>query len=146
MSRLINLFKGGPKVGAPIAAPTQGNLRYPHAPITIQPPLLGVVFSGDPSQTIYRILEEIRQFPIGAQFFMALSAAGKDIGVRYNGPHDNSAAGTPRGYVKLRLKHDSQDNPGFAAELQATLNNLALATGNGIPWVAQQFRLMGQDW
>lgn len=137
MSRFSDLFHRSPKVGAPVATPTVANINYPYAPIVIQPPQMAGP-GGDPSQTIYRMLEEIRSFPVGAQFFMALSAADKQIGVRYAGPANNQAAGGVRGYVLLRQKHDAQNAVGFGLELQHTLNNLQVATGNGIPWVAQQ--------
>ncbi len=136
MSKFADLFRRGPSVGAPVATTTTANLAYPYAPIVIQPPM--VAGQGDPSQTIFRMLEEIRSFPVGAQFFMALSAADKQIGVRYAGPNNNQAAGGVRGYVLLRQKHDAQNAVGFGQELQQTLNNLQAATGNGIPWVAER--------
>lgn len=139
MSFFTNLFRPGPRVGAPVTAVTTANINYPHAPIVIQPP--AVPGQGDPSQTIVRILEEIRAFPVGAQFFMALQAAGKQIGVRYAGPNNNQAAGSVKGYVLLRQKHDAGDAAGFGQELQNTLNNLQAVTGNDNRWVAQQLYL-----
>ena len=136
MSRFAHLFRRGPQVGAPVAVPTNVNINYTHAPIVIQPAT--VPSQGDPSQTILRMLEEIRSFPIGSQFFQALTAAGKQIGVRYAGPNANQAAGTSRGYVLLRQKHDAGDAAAFGQELQQTLNNLQVATGHGVAWVAQQ--------
>jgi hypothetical protein len=136
---LRNLFNRGPNIGAPVPVAGPGvNVNYPHAPIVIQPAALPMPGGGNATATIYRMLDEIRAFPVGNNFFQALTANGKQIGVRYAGPNNNQAAGAVRGYVLLRQQHDSGNAAGFGAELQLTIQNMQVATGNGIPWLADQ--------
>jgi hypothetical protein len=136
---LRNVFNRGPVVGAPVPVAGPGvNVNYPHAPIVVQPAALPLPGGGNATATILRMLDEIRSFPVGNNFFQALTAAGKQIGVRYAGPNNNQAAGAVRGYVLLRQHHDSGNAASFGAELQVTVQTMQAATGNGIPWLAAQ--------
>lgn len=141
-----SIFSRGPKVSRPVvAAATAGNLNYPGTPIVVQPPQ--VPGQGDPSQTIFRMLQEIAATTVGGNFFNAIQAAGKQIGVRYAGPNNNQAAGAVRGYVLLRQYHDSGNAAQFGAELQYSLNALRLSTGHDTAWVAEQLhRLSFRGW
>lgn len=141
MGLFSDLFKKRVVVSRPVATPVGQNLNYPNTPIVIQTPQAQAPGGGDTQQTIYRMLDEIGSLPIGAQLFQALTAAGKQIGVRYAGPNQNSAAGGVKGYVKLRQWHDAQDSKNFAQELGTTLHNLQLATGHDKTWVAQQLHV-----
>ena len=135
----MNPFSRNPKISAPVlVTQATGNVRYAHAPITIQPSAIALPSRANYTQTVQRILDEIRSFPVGQSFFQALTAAGKDIGVKYAGPNSNQAAGGPRGYVLLRLRHDSGDSVAFGAELQTTINNMQRASGHDINWLAGQ--------
>src|SRR5262245_23257684 len=136
---LRNLFNRRPNIGAPVRVAGPGvTVDYPHAPIVIRRAALHMRGRGNATATIYRMLDEIRAFPVGNNFFQALTANGKQIGVRYAGPNNNQAAGAVRGYVLLRQQHDSGNAVGFGAELQLTIQNMQVATGTGIPWLADQ--------
>lgn len=140
-----SIFSRGPKISRPVIAPTVGNMAYPGTPIVVQPPT--VPGQGDPSQTIFRMLQEIGATTVGGAFFLALQAAGKQIGVRYGGTNNNQAFGAVRGYVLLRQHHDSGNAAQFGAELQAALTALQLATGHDTAWVADQlYRLSFRTW
>lgn len=136
---VMSLFSRKPKVSAPTPVPqATANVQYPHAPIVIQPSAMTLPTGAHYTLTVQRILDEINAFPVGQNFFAALTAAGKQIGVKYGGPNNNQAAGGPRGYVLLRMRHDSGNAAGFGQELQITLQNMQRAAGHDINWLAHQ--------
>lgn len=135
----MNPFNRKPKISAPVpVTQAAGNVRYPHAPIVIQPSHLALPSGANYTQTVLRMLDEINSFPIGQNFFQALTAIGRDIGVKYAGPNTNQAFGGARGYVRLRLHHDAGSAAAFGPELQATITNMQHASGHDINWLAGQ--------
>jgi hypothetical protein len=106
--------------------------------IILQPPAAALPGGANPVTTTYRMLDEIGTFASGIALFQAINNAGRQVGVRYMGPNANQAAGGVPGYKLLRRHHDVGNPIAFGLELQATINTMNLATGNGIPWVANQ--------
>lgn len=86
---------------------------------------------GDYATIVIKHLEEIRSFPLGNQFFIALTALGSRQIIVYGGEGSNQAAGSAGGYkklVKFAEKYINGDKDLFKDELELTLRKSGLNT------------------
>ena len=134
----MSIFSRGPKIGAPQPAQaTAVNQPFKAYNVIVQPPAMQPPTGGDVMQTILKHLSDIENFPPGLALLQGIQASGKQVGVKYMGPGNNQAAGTPKGYCVLRMKHDMGDQAGFAVELTATIQRMTLA-GHDVNWLAKE--------
>ncbi len=127
----MSLFSKKPKISSPSSV-THSTLPQIFSGTTIEVRHSGIPYpgGGNYQDTVLRHLEEIRSFPVGQQFFQALTAFGKKQAILYNGVNSNQAAGSPMGYTLLRKYNDNGDDAKFAAELRLTMQRAGLSSGD----------------
>jgi hypothetical protein len=103
----------------------------------------------DPMGTFrMKVVEALWQIEerMGSDFLRAVSAPGRTVMITQS--NGNSCAGLPPGHacVRLRHKHESDDETGFAEELNFTIDYL-LPGGRDADWIAAQLAVVPlPDW